>query len=55
MNDPTYQIDIIKGNNVWHLAYIISEFENDNAPIGWGKYISLASHLINRLDIKKIK
>ena len=46
MNDLTYDRKIIDLNPVWKLAFIISEIENDNAPIGWGQYISLAGNLI---------
>jgi len=46
MNDPTYIKTEIEANSVWKLAFRISEFDNDNAPIGWGKYIPLARWLI---------
>ena len=52
MNDPTYERDLINSNQVWKLAFIISEFINDNAPIGWGRYILLASHLINKYGVE---
>lgn len=46
MNDPTYHRESIDANPVWELAFIISEIQNDNAPIGWSEYIPLAEALI---------
>lgn len=46
MNDPTYNRKEIDANPAWELAFIISEIQNDNAPIGWSKYIWLAENLI---------
>lgn len=40
--DPTYDKDEIESNAVWHAAWVLSENFNDNAPIGWGKYIKVA-------------
>ncbi len=45
MNDPTYVREEIDANPIWTLAFILSELDNDNAPIGWGKYIPLATAL----------
>lgn len=33
-------------NGAWHIAFILSEMVNDNAPIGWDKYIPLAEKSI---------
>jgi len=42
LTDPTYNQEAIYANPVWKLASWMSEVDNDNAPIGWGKYIHLA-------------
>jgi len=52
MNDPTYIKEQIEANPVWNLAFVLSEIENDNAPIGWGKYIYRAELLMQHFDIK---
>jgi len=39
MNDPTYDRTVINQNPIWKAAFIISECVNDNAPLGWGRYI----------------
>lgn len=52
-NDPTYVKAEIDANPVWELAFALSEIENDNAPIGWGRYISTASCLLANYDIKR--
>ena len=46
MNDPTYIKAQINANPEWKLAWIFSEIDNDNAPIGWFKYIHLAKYVI---------
>ena len=46
--DPTYNQEDLKFNGVWHIAFIISEMVNDNAPIGWSKYIPLAEEAIKK-------
>lgn len=33
-------------NGTWHIAYILSEMVNDQAPIGWSTYIPLAERTI---------
>ena len=33
-------------NGVWHIAFILSEMVNDNAPLGWEKYIPQAEKAI---------
>lgn len=45
MSDPTYVKAEIESNSVWALAFWLSEVHNDNAPIGWGKYIPIAEEL----------
>lgn len=47
MSDPTYIKKEIEENPVWHLAWTLSEIMNENAPLGWSKYISDAECLIN--------
>ena len=51
MNDPTYVEDIILANPVWALAFSLSEIQNDNAPIGWSKYIFVAECLLDNYTI----
>lgn len=46
MTDPTYDLDEIKADPKWHVAYVLSEILNDKAPIGWSKYISSAECLL---------
>ena len=45
MGDPTYNIDEIKANPIWYSAWIMSEWFNTNAPIGWSAYISCAESI----------
>lgn len=33
-------------NGVWQIAFTLSEMVNDNAPIGWDRYIPLAERAI---------
>lgn len=40
--DPTYNPEEINANPVWKRAFQLSELENDNAPLGWSKYIPQA-------------
>jgi len=51
MNDPTYDMELIKSKPTWYLAWRISEVDNDNAPIGWWKYINIASWLHSRFEM----
>lgn len=44
--DPTYVKEQIEANPVWYLAWTLSEIQNDDAPIGWSKYISTARCLM---------
>lgn len=52
MFDPTHDRRAISENPEWRLAFELSEVDNDNAPIGWDRYIPIASHLIQRYGIK---
>ena len=52
MRDQTYVRADIEANPVWQLAYTLSEILNDNAPIGWSRYISTAECLLANYDIK---
>lgn len=52
MTDPTYNIDEIKKNPVWHVAWVLSEIQNDDAPIGWSKKIPTAEHLLAAFKMK---
>jgi len=53
MQDPTYNKHDIDKNPIWQLAFSMSEIENHNAPIGWGKYINLASGILANYTIKR--
>lgn len=53
MNDPTYDNEQINANPIWQLAFSLSEIMNDDAPIGWGKYIHTARCLLNNYEIKR--
>lgn len=46
MTDPTYDRARIDADVVWELAFSLSEIMNDNAPIGWAKYIPIAECLL---------
>lgn len=51
MKDPTYVKIEIDANPVWKLAFFLSELDNDNAPIGWSKYINIAGGILAKYDI----
>jgi len=51
MIDPTYVGDEIRANPVWALAFQLSEQHNDDAPIGWSRYISMAMWLMKNFDM----
>jgi len=53
MNDPTYDKDRIDADPVWELAFAMSEMDNDSAPIGWGKYVNLATLIMHNYDVKR--
>lgn len=53
MNDPTYVRSIIDADPVWRLAFWLSEQDNDNAPIGWARYIPLATALRTRFTMEE--
>ena len=48
MPDPTYRLDEIEAKDEWLLAWIISEHLNDNAPIGWSRFVPVARSLVER-------
>ncbi len=53
MTDPTYNKDEIRANPEWDLAFVLSEIQNDAAPIGWSKYILAARCLLAAFEIKR--
>ena len=53
MDDPTYDMQEIKKNPAWHVAWVISEIQNDKAPIGWSKYIFDAECLLKHFSIEE--
>lgn len=52
MADPTYVRADIEANPEWHLAFVLSEIQNDGAPIGWSRYILTARCLLAAFDIR---
>lgn len=48
MNDPTYDTKLINAKPEWKIAFMLSELFNDNAPIGWSKYIPAAIEAIEK-------
>ena len=42
MSDQTYVKAEIDANPTTALAWRLSEIDNDNAPIGWSKYVPMA-------------
>lgn len=53
MFDPTYDQEEIAANLEWQLAFSLSEIFNDNAPVGWVKYIPTAKRLLSNYEIKR--
>jgi len=51
MKDPTYIIEEIEQNPIYLMAWIMSEWFNDNAPIGWSNYIPTAESINNKLNV----
>jgi hypothetical protein len=51
-NDPTYVKAEIDANDAWHLAFRLSEVDNDQAPIGWSRYVPMARWLLENFDMK---
>lgn len=51
--DPTYEKEKIDADPDWELAFMISEIHNDNAPLGWSRYIPLAQSLRHHYEIKR--
>ena len=55
MSDPTYVREVIDANPEWKMAFEMSEIQNDNAPIGWGRYICIAEYLFRHYEISPRK
>ena len=51
MSDPTYVKAEIDTNPTWRLAWLLSEVDNDNAPIGWFRYIHMAIWLCDCFEM----
>jgi len=47
----TYAKEEIDSKPEKELAWVLSEIMNDNAPIGWSKYIWIAECLLANYDI----
>jgi hypothetical protein len=50
-DDPTYVREAIDANPEWRLAFRLSEVDNDDAPLGWARYIPLARWLRENFDM----
>lgn len=55
MMDATYDRKEIDSDPISKRAFQISEKENDNAPIGWSKYIPRAKIEIENLEVENKK
>jgi hypothetical protein len=55
MMDPTYNKELIESTLLWHIAFILSEMSNDDAPIGWSKYIPTAKVILENFDVRPKK
>lgn len=53
INDPTYEKNLIDANPVWKKAFYLSEMKNDNAPLGWGDYISEAEEVLEQEGVNE--
>jgi len=53
--DPTYVKAEIEANPVWALAWRLSEVDNDNAPIGWWRYITIARWLLETFTLTEVR
>lgn len=51
--DPTYAKAEIDADPAWRLAWRLSEVDNDDAPIGWSRYIPLARWVLNHYEEKR--
>jgi len=49
--DPTYARDQIEANPEWSLAFFLSECMNDDAPIGWHRYVPVARSLLRKYRV----
>ena len=52
-SDPTYITADIEDNPAWKLAFWLSEVDNQHAPLGWSRYIPLATCLLATFDMRK--
>lgn len=53
--DLTYDRNEINSDPVWKLAFVLSEIMNDNAPIGWSRFIWVAECLLANYEITERK
>jgi hypothetical protein len=53
MSDPTYITAEIEANPIWRAAFVMSEHLNDNAPIGWSRYIPVAESLARQAPLAR--
>jgi len=52
MKDPTYNKEEIDADPEWRLAFVLSEIMNDDAPLGWSRYIFAAKCLLSNCEVK---
>ena len=50
MSDPTYDRKAINRKTTWKIAYLISEMTNDDAPVGWGRFIPVAEVIVAMIE-----
>ena len=46
IHDPTYDKKEIERRLDWKLAFLLSELANDDAPMGWSRYIPIAQRAL---------
>ena len=49
--DPTYNKIEIEAKIEWHVAWVLSEIENDSAPVGWSRFLGKATCLLAAFDM----
>ena len=53
MSDPTYNRAEINAKPEWGLAFVLSEIMNDQAPVGWSRYVWVAQSLLATFTITR--
>jgi hypothetical protein len=52
-NDPTYVKSEIEAKPEYHIAWLLSEYLNDDAPIGWSNYRASARLLLEHYTVTR--